>query len=266
MIQKLKIIVQEIKSGENLDLYITILLAVVISILGIAHVVGFEVLSALILAILALMAGSMISFRRTSENLNKTTSQLNNTLIAFEKSASKEVTISDVLSTGWPDLSEKIKNAKHVSILGTTLSTTCIRYQYEFSQVIKNNGSLRFLLCDFESKDLMKMHANRIPAYKEPQTIQAIIKTNSERLESLLGERPNKDAFQIGFYPIMAPYGMMIIESEARNEIWVKLLSFRNVDKQHPSFKIDKNKDAEWYEFYRLQFEKFWSIARIKEL
>ena len=55
----------------------------------------------------------------------------------------------------------------------------------------------------------------------------------------------------------------MAFDSQKSNgQIFVSLLSFRDVNENRVSFKINAEKDGEWVRVFRDQFEKLWEVAQ----
>ena len=69
MLNYIKLAFKELKNGENLDLYVTITISITVAILGVIGVTKFEILSAAMLAVLGLLANSLLTSRRTMSDV-----------------------------------------------------------------------------------------------------------------------------------------------------------------------------------------------------
>jgi len=66
----LKRILDDIKHGENIDLYVTVILAIIISILNAIGLANSALLSSISLAILALLASAILGNRHRLDDIN----------------------------------------------------------------------------------------------------------------------------------------------------------------------------------------------------
>ena len=62
---------RDVRAGQNLDIYLTIIISAVIAILGIFQVVDQTIISATVLAMLALVASTLLQNRRANDLLQK---------------------------------------------------------------------------------------------------------------------------------------------------------------------------------------------------
>ena len=96
MLNILKRIIDDIKQGENLDVYISVPLAIIIAVLGILNQVSFEIIGASILGTLALLSASLLSNRKASSEIKTTTEKFNTIVSGLEQSMQKNCTVTDV--------------------------------------------------------------------------------------------------------------------------------------------------------------------------
>ncbi len=76
MIRYIKLAMVDIKNGENLDSYLTIILSIVIATLGLLGAASSQIVSAAILGILALVGNSLLISRRSAQEVKKAAEQL----------------------------------------------------------------------------------------------------------------------------------------------------------------------------------------------
>jgi len=104
----------DLSSGENLEIYATGVLSLVLAVLGVLGVVDSVVLAAAILATLALLAGGMLESRRQVDDLSA--------LVRARDSG--PVSALDYLTGDKPGLLEEVSGAQDIRIVGVTLSRT----------------------------------------------------------------------------------------------------------------------------------------------
>lgn len=254
--------IKEIRKGENIDLYLTVLLAIVVAILGITGVANFEIISAVMLAILGLIANSLLASRRSTQEMQEAAYQLKTQFEKLQQEIRRESSIAEVLSKGYPNLAQEIRSAKNVSIVAIYLSGELTRYYSDFAQVLKQGGTLRFLLSESSPKTLQMM-VYRSSSRREPETVKTTIKDTLARMKTLRGVTSNADLLQVKAMPYVTSYGIIIIDSiEGNSKAYIKLTGFRNTGSEQPVFKLDEQTDKDWFEYFRNQFNTMWSAGQ----
>ena len=129
--------------------------------------------------------------------------------------------------------------AKRISILGTTLASTSMRYYTEFEQVLKRGCPLRIVVCDPRNSEVLKMLALRSYVTKDPNVIRGNIENHLTRLRTLkIPDKP--ELFEVRLIPYITPYGIVVIEDfDGTAKAYVKLTPFRTTTGQFPSFKVN---------------------------
>jgi hypothetical protein len=132
----IKTALDEIRKGENLDLYITIFVSIIVAILSAFQIAQLELVIGVLLTIIAIIASSLLVNRRATEEVKNTNQQLIASFNEIKHATEKRPKFGDILREGFPDLKEEIDGAKSVSILGAVLSTSVSRYNANFIQLI----------------------------------------------------------------------------------------------------------------------------------
>ncbi len=247
----------EIKRGENLDLYLTILLAVVIALLGIFQVANFEILSAVILAILGLLASSLLVSRRTITEVKSSFDELASASRTLQEKISNNGHISDFFIRSYPELSGQLQTAKRVSIEGSTLRST-VTYLAELKKLLQRGGSLRILVSE-PVPEVLAMQVFRSSSIKDPVMMTNDMNSQMAMMKSLAEKAQKEGQFEIKTMPYLASYSILMIENDdGVSKIFVKLLPFQRAEKESPAFEIDSQHDTTWFSFFNDQFEKMW--------
>ena len=263
MIESINQIIQEVRRGENLDLYSMTLIAIVIAVLGVFGIVDFRTLSAAILAILAILSGFLLASRKSVTGVKDAAIQLNSNLKSLQQEISGKKCISEFLSKEYPDLSDDFLLAKRISILGTTLASTSIHYYVDFEQALKRGCSLRIVVSDPSNSEVLKMLALRGYVTKDPKVIRGNIENHLTRLRRLKEIPDKSELLEIRTIPYIPPYGIVVIESfDGAAKVYVKLTPFRTTTGQFPSFEVNNLTDSIWFKFFFDQFELFWAASK----
>lgn len=158
-----------------------------------------------------------------------------------------------------PNLIERLRTAKSISINGITLSTTSGTFFGVFEQRIKDGAQIRLMIVD-PNKPVMDIIVNRFHKHQDTEKAKREIEHTLDNLKALASIIPTRGRFQVRLFPHAPPYGIWIIDANRPNaEIWVELYSYR--DYPEPTFHLLPLRDGEWFEFFNNQFETMWSAS-----
>ncbi|MBI3959067.1 MAG: hypothetical protein HY328_09680 [Chloroflexi bacterium] len=120
----------DIRSGENIELYIIMLAAFVLLILDRFGYVDPEWMYSINIAILALIAISLLGNRRQIESLREMSYDVNKTFM-----------------NEFPDdFENKLLSSNEIWILGLTLGKTSIRYQHDLRRALRSGRHVKVML------------------------------------------------------------------------------------------------------------------------
>ena len=259
--RQLKVIIEDIKRGENLDIYVTILLSIAVAFLGILQVTSLEIISSAMLTAIALLASSLLTNRRTTDGVKNATQEL---IQELHQKISSQGHISNVFSRAYPDLTKQFQSARCISILALTLQSTVSRYYSQFIEVLKRGGELRVLTVE-PTPEVLSMQIYRSASVKDENSIVNMLHGNVAMLETLTNYSSEPELMQIRTMPYLPPYGLVIIEHHDKTStVYVKLLTFQKADAEQPSFEVDSENDADWNKFFKDQFNSLWKAAEQK--
>lgn len=153
---------RDIQHGENIDLYITVAVAIGLVILNILGVTADTFVTPLTLSVLGLLAITSLGTRHF----------IKDKLDAFHEKKSGLVSRSAL-----PSLEERGKDSKEITIVGTTLYSALIPNLDFFEKKMKQGCKLRFLLLDPESSAIETLSLiSKVPNQKAniEQSLQAL--------------------------------------------------------------------------------------------
>jgi hypothetical protein len=102
----------DIQHGQNLDIYITALVSLVIAVFGVVGIASQNLISAAILAVLALLLSSLLISRHQNDKLHATLLNIE----AVQSSTSQIMTTGDDI----PELLQLLRQSKQAYFWGTT--------------------------------------------------------------------------------------------------------------------------------------------------
>jgi hypothetical protein len=133
--------VQAAISDENLDLYILALVATAFTVLGATGISDVEILSSVVLALLAFLALSQIRSRRLTQQIRQAQGQGSTMLLRHE----------------FPlDLISRRASASDIPLVGLTMTRTVQGMRDELPAILKNGARVRVLVLDPTDESLMQ--------------------------------------------------------------------------------------------------------------
>lgn len=245
---------KDILSGQNLDVYITIVLSVTVALLGITGVTDINVIVAAVLATLALVSGSLLVNRQENEKLQAALFKIENSGSLAEKFLKEGLSDSQFV--------ELIRNSNKVFFWGTSLSTLIPILKDELEKNLQLNLEARFLLLK-PGGNAVNTAAFRSYRNLDKNYINTSIKTSLAHLSQLLTRVPNGH-LQCRVVDYLAPYVIMGFDPNLpTGQIFVVLDTFRVPISTRPYFQLTLRSDKHWFTFFREQFESVWSEATI---
>src|SRR5271157_5948153 len=249
MIDRLKLIAKEISRGENLDLYLTILLAIVVSFLGVFGIVKFEIISAAILATLGLLASSLLTIRRsvrpTLDDLFNTRAQL-------------------------PTFEEQLADAQSIDICGMSLLAVATQHRGFLLEKVARGCKIRLLLLNPDNESLMNMIAPFVTALtpeQYPTAVQQHTKAVEQHtkaivtsLSFLTSEPILYNSVRLYDYPLA--HAMLISNRNMPNgALRLEMYMHTRLPADAPGFYILRKDEPGWFNLFAAEFEAHWASA-----
>lgn len=260
MVERLKTIAREIRRGENIDLYLTILLAIVVGVLGVFGVVGWEKISAVILATLALLAGSLLTNRRTADGL---TAALGDIKIAIEKLINRRCSLNDLFKkrAELPTLQQQLEDAQSIEICGMSQLAVATTYRSFLLQKVRAGCTLRLLMLNPKNQDLMDMIEPFVPNHNVQEHTRAILLALDylEREQELF----NSPLVEICLYDKPLAHAMLVINRQkADARVRVEMYMRSTEPAESPGFYVFKKDEPSWFRALEVEFDDHWTNAK----
>ncbi len=136
---------RDLSQGRNLEVYLTVVIALVLGLLGAFSVVRAEVVVAVILATLGLLALSTIISR---DQLGALQTQVAGLSALVEQKVLGRARADDFFLAEKPDYETRFQSAHTISIVSCTLSRTVREYLGVFEARLREGAQLRFAVMD----------------------------------------------------------------------------------------------------------------------
>ena len=241
----------DIRTGQNLDIYVTVILSVVIAIFGVTGKATQEIIFSAILATLALISSGLLVSRHQNEETHKLISTINNSTSLSESFFVGEDSISEIIQI--------IGKSRKAYFWGTTLTTHIPILEDELKKGIENGLEVRFLLIKPEGVAL-KMAAFRGKDLNE-KDLESDLRRNLTRLSAINAKAP-QGKFECRVVDYLAPYTMYIFDMGLSSGMMlVRISTLRTSNTMRPTFRLTQKEDLKWFEFHVEQFETAWKEA-----
>lgn len=243
------------KIRPNLDIYLTVAISLVVAVLGIVGVASQTVISAAVLATLALVSTSMLQNRRENSSLRDLVSQLQNASEFGEPFLGRE-------PTSYSSQNEFLSIAQKAFFWGLTFERMIPHVRYTLEHRLQSGLDARFLILERES-NAVKMAAFRDPYRNQDGEIDAVLDTVISDLKRLTERVTAPAKLEVRAVDFLPPCTVIAFDPHLPNgQMYVSLLPFRGANENRPTFKLRVVKEKEWVRMFTEQFEALWKEAK----
>ena len=231
-------IISDVRRGENIDLYVTVFVAVVVSAISLVGYAPQDVLGPLSLAVLGLLALVMMGNRYRLEDLGK---QRAGTIVFLRE---------------FPDdLTVDLERAQDIWLVGVSLYRFIVRFYALLERKIRSGGSVRVLLVDPDGPGAALSAAGMYPPFMAEQNRHRI----REALSTLaaLAQQTNKlgtlDVRTLDYVP---SFGAYILDPKKKGKIYLEYYPHAMPVDQIPKMQLSSR--DEWHIHFKTQIEVLW--------
>lgn len=233
----------DIRSGENIDLYITVIVAIGLAILNIVGVAPQTYLAPITLAVLGLLAITSLGNRYRIEELLQKQIQSTDTFYAEEYPSSYK---SD------------FETAEELWLVGVSLRRTVQANYPKIEQKLRQGHIIKVLLVHPEGAGL-EMAVSRNYARREVEPKSNEIRFNLQLLCDLRKSFPDKIEVRTIQYPLA--YGVTAANPDtASGTLYLEHYCFRTASDSLPRFVL-RAKDGRWYDFFKSEIRALWNAG-----
>lgn len=231
---------EDIRRGENIDLYLTILVAFTLGVLNLFGLPEAPLVSSITLLVLGLLVASMLGIRHRLESISH---DLKGSNQPFLKSR-KEI----------PSLEERGQDASEIVMVGISLLVLYTNRAF-FESKLQQGCRLRFLLLDPTSQAL----ETYVLLSGQKGTLRDIANTFDalERLKEK--ELSSPGTVDARLTSVFLPYGIAAFNpGKVNGYMSVEPLVYRGGLEQRPHFVLRKANSDHWFTFFEGQYEQLW--------
>lgn len=250
-------LVQDIRQGKNIELYVTILGSAVIVILGLFNVVDIEIIATAILAILSLVAFSLLTDRATTKEIENTLEEV--------KGRMERPRLKDVLFS-WrervPELRSRLTQAREVWVVTRSGLNFWREFSSELLEVADRGGLVRILLLDPDGsafENYKKLDFSTADLH-DP----SLLKANLHHLLKVLHtvSQLERGTFEVNVIDHVTPLALVLTDPQHSGGIIQVGLGTVMDARVRPSFVVTAKDSGHWFAWFRKDFETLWAQSR----
>lgn len=235
----------DLRQGENIDLYLTIVAALGISILNLSGFAPATLIPTITLAVLALLAVTNLVNRH---KLDKVILQQQSTELFMEKYPAS--------------VGSDIKSAKELWLVGYVLGRTLMDNLGTIEEKLNKNDKIKVLLFDPQS-DAMRHFSASLSFPVDPEEMRKRITSSLETLKGLsqiAKKHPGRLEVRLTDHPLF--FGAYAMDISLPNGImYIELYKYKGKVEDEPKLVLRK-KDGHWFELYKEQLTAMWQDAK----
>lgn len=248
MVKFLQRIWDDILHGENIDIYITVLISLFISVSSLLNLpyVKIETLPGITLGILALIAVSSLVGRFKVEDLSSKISPSINSIFVNE----------------FPqNFRDDFSSANEVWLSGASLSNIISDHYSLFERKLKQGRfSIRILVMNPNNDNVLSLSEMR--AYANPSLPRAKAKLEALLSDACALKSVFPDQVQVRVVDFPVTHRLITIDPSAHTgKIYVSNYPFKTPGGSLPKFVVTA-KDHHWFEHYKLEHNNLWEAGK----
>jgi hypothetical protein len=248
----------DLTRAHNLEIYVTVLLALTLGLLGIFDVVDPRIVAAATLGTLGLLAVSSLQGRHQSDELLSSVRSLTGVVSA---AIHADVPVDRFLATKAPALDDDIRAAMDIRLVGVTLSRTVRDLVGMLDARLRAGAVLRIVIIDPDGTAPVEAVARTL-GVSSPDFYRPRVASTLDILTGLASLPGSAGRIEVRLLPYLPAFGMYLFDPDTPDgRVYVELYQHRSLE-PNPCFGLRGERDARWYRFFLRQFEVLWDSAR----
>jgi hypothetical protein len=233
-------IVQDIRRGENIDVYATIVVTLALVVLEVLEVISQDLLISTTLGVLTMIAIMNLANRNKLELIN-------------EKLKNDRQELNEKFPSRF---THHIENASELWLTGVHHSSIMTEYYHSFEKMLNQGGSLKVIVVDPDGA-ACEMTAMRFAGHVHPEQERTRTRANLEILQQLAKSAPERVEIRIIDY--LFEYNAFLIDPYSSDGIvYVQRYTFKIMGgARKPKF-VYRPKDGRWYDLIRSEVLAIW--------
>ncbi len=244
----------EIKNGQNIDIYLTLIVCFILLWLDILNLTSQETVSSGILAVLLLLAFSTLNSRQINGDLQQVIHdmQVAQTSIGFFHE--------------WNDatFNQYLISAKEINMLSISPYEFMTYNAEKLKELIKQGTTLKIIMLNPDGDSVKAASHIFYGAAQKDDYIPNQIRMTLQELQEIANDSV-KSKIQVRLIDFVPPYVITQIVNQNNSTIFVTINGINQPFSSRPSFRLQRNSDGKWFDFYQKSFENSWNSRGAKE-
>lgn len=237
----LKKLIEDVRQRRNLDVYATVTVALVVSALSFFDLVPADKVAALVLAVLAILALTVLATREAVENPRLSRGD------------------PELFDDFPPDLRSRRESSHSLYLIGVSLSRTLESSYGALEANLTHGAHIRVLLADPEADDAA-IDARTLLTRPRIDDMRDEIRQSLRLLKQL--QKVGNGRLEIRTTRAAHKFGLNYIDVDTpKSVLCVQLYSYRLEGESRPILAVQRTHGA-WFDCYRQQAEAMWSDAK----
>jgi len=244
-------VLQDFRRRQNLDIYITFVIAIIVAILGVVGVADQTVITSATLATLAVALVSLLQNRRDNDNISE----------AIDKIAKPELSAAQFFEQQFnpQDLRDSIIHSRKIYFWSTTFSTTLRTLRYAIEQALLAEAEIRILVLKPGASSEREPFRDTGGIGKE--RTDASVRYALMNLAEIAKSTATKK-LEIRVIDYIPPWAIISIDPHLpTGYMRIRLNAIHIPGKTRPAFGLSKKIDKEWFDYFNHQFEMVWRLS-----
>jgi hypothetical protein len=236
--QMLRRVWEDVRRGDNIDLYLTAGVAIVLTLLNVLGFAPQSLVASMTLAVLGLLAISSLVNRRKID-----------TMLA------REGMFAENFPANWI---ERLEDSSELWIFGTNLGRTITSYFSLFERKLKRGDTIKVLLVDPNGM-AMKLAAERRVQSTYVDENLALIRNSIKGFCELRDMAPDRIEIRTIDYPFS--FGIFATDPEtAKSTLYLSYYPFKTPTPSIPKIVL-RPKDGHWHDHFKMEMHNLWKFA-----
>lgn len=246
----------ELKNGQNFDVYLTIFVCFILLMMDILGIASLEAVLSGILAVLLLITLNSLNIRQVNGDLQKEISniQLSQTSINFFHE--------------WDDafFTSRLATAKEIKIMAISPYDFIIHNSEKLKEVINRGANLQLIMTEPDGTAVNGAPIMFYGAAKQIEYISHHMRMTLRELQEI-AISSSVENVKVKLVDVLPPYVMTMITGQTDDTtIFVTLNGISQPGVSRPSFRLRKISDGKWFDFYQKSFENLWCCPESKDV
>jgi hypothetical protein len=156
--------------------------------------------------------------------------------------------------------------AKEIWMMGIVLRGTTTGNFYDFKSKAEQKGKFRVLIIDVNKIEMGKV-LRQFSRGGSDEQFQADFKQTLNQYQEISQLATDPGDVQLRLVDFIPPFRLYIFpQVEGNGVVYVEIYSYRASLGSVPKFRISKQKNPEWYEYFVSQFEAMWQDAQAVDM